>query len=220
MQTERPALAKSGVKELVSWGDTLKQVDRHKAAVLVVGFGSKGQYDDPEAAQMQLDQLAESFDADYGKGKWLVVFGGDPYKADSPWMVRHLQDNHAAPVLALQSDKIKEWGGVDAHLDYVHYVPTSYTSTLGADGAVKNSIIWGGIKDGAPVGASAAYLGDDFVSGKNPRLKRMVAIGGGEIAGQEAKYAKEHGVALHYIRARSKFPVAGGPYGAIDGMVG
>ena len=110
IQMETPSSAISGAKELVDWGETLKLVDRHKAAVLVVGFGSKGQYEDPQAAQMQLDQLAESFDAEYGKGKWLVVFGGDPYKADSPdvaWMVRHLQDNHAVPVLALQSDKIR-----------------------------------------------------------------------------------------------------------------
>ena len=108
---------------------------------------------------------------------------------------------------------------MDAHLDYVHYVPTSYTPTVGADGAVKNSIVWGGISEGAPVGSAGAYLGDDFVGGNNPRLKRMVAIGGGEIAAQEAKYAKEHGVQFDYIRAKSKFPVAGGPYGAIDGMV-
>lgn len=215
MEPENAALPAAGAKELTSWKDTLATVDRFKASVLVVGFGSKAQYKDPEAAQRELDKIADQFDAEHGKGKWLAVFGGDPYKAEAPdvaCMIKYLQDHRSVPVLALQSDKVKEWGGVDPHLDYVHYLPT----TTGPDG----KIVWGGFLDGKPAGPTAGYLGEDFIGGKNPRLKAMVAIGGGEIAGQEAGYARQHGVPLHYIRAEARFDTPGGKYGAIDGMLG
>ncbi|MBT9588332.1 hypothetical protein IV102_33650 [bacterium] len=223
MEPEAAQPGPSGVKELGGWSDTLKTVDSYKASILVLGFGSKGQYKDPEAAEMALDKVADQLDAEYGKGKWLAVFGGDSYKADAPdvaSMVKHLQEQRSVPVLALQSDKVKEWGGVDKHLDYVHYVPTTIIDSTGPDGTVTSKVAWGGFIDGKPVGPTAAYLGDDFVGGKNPRLKGVVAVGGGEIAGQEAVYAKQHGVPVHYIRAEAKFDVPGGKFGAIDGMLG
>lgn len=207
-------LRPSGLKELNGWEDTLKVVDSYKASILILGFGSKGQYKDPEAAEMVLDKVADQLDAEYGKGRWLAVFGGDPYKADAPdvaSLVRYLQEQRSVPVLALQSDEVKEWGGVDQHLDYVHYVPTTTDAS--------SQIVWGGFLDGKPAGPTAAYLGDDFIGGKNPRLKGVVAVGGGEIAGQEAIYAKQHGIPLHYVRAEARFEVAGGKFGAIDGML-
>lgn len=202
------------VGEMSDWKDTLKAVDRFRGAVLVLGFGSKGQYKDPEAAKQGLDRLADQFDAEYGKGRWLAVFGGDPYKPEAPdvaHLVRHLQEQRAVPALAIQSDKVKEWGGVDARIDLVHYVPT----TLGADG----KIVWGGFLDGKPVGPTSAYLGEDFIGGKSRRLKAVVAVGGGEIAGQEAVYARQHGVPVHYVRAEARFEVPGGQFGAIDAVL-
>jgi len=211
-----------GVKELGTWQDTLREVDRFKGSVLILGFGSKGQYREPEAAKQALDVLADGFDAEFGKGRWLAVFGGDPYKAEAPdvaHMLRHLQETRAVTVLALQSDKVKEWGGVDKELDLVHYVPTTTVPSTGPDGSVTQKICWGGFLDGKPVGPTAAYLGEDFIGGKNPRLKGVVAIGGGEIAGQEALYARQNGVPLHYIKAEARFEVPGGKYGAIDSLL-
>lgn len=213
----RPATetAVGAAQEVGSWAETLRQVDKFKGAFLILGFGSKGQYQDPEAAKHALDRQADQFDAEYGKGRWLAVFGGDPYKADAPdvaHLVRHLQETRAVTVMALQSDKVKEWGGVDKEIDLVHYVPT----TTGADG----KIVWGGFVDGKPAGPTAAYLGEDFIGGQNPRLKGVVAVGGGEIAGQEAQYARQHGIPVHYIRAEARFDVPGGKYGAIDSMIG
>jgi hypothetical protein len=216
------SLAVAGVKELGSWSDTLKTVDSYAGSVLLVGFGSKGQYKDPEEAQMALDKVADQFDAEYGKGRWLVVFGGDPYNAEAPdvaTMAKYLQDHRSAPLLAFQSDKVKEWGGVDRHLDYVHYVPTTMVPSTAADGTVTSKIAWGGFLDGKPVGPTAAYLGEDFVGGKRPRLQGMVAIGGGDIAAQEAQYARKKGIPLHYIRAEARFDVPGGKYGAVDGVL-
>ena len=213
----------AGAQELGSWSDALKTVDSYEAAVLIVGFGSKGQYKDPEATQLKLDRVADNLDAEFGKGRWLAVFGGDPYKPESPdvaAMVKHLQDQRSVPLLAFQSDKVKEWGGVDAHLDYVHYVPTTTVPSTEADGSVTSKIVWGGFMDGKPAGPTAAYLSEDFVGGKNPRLKRMVAIGGGDIAAQEAQYAQEKAIPVHYIRAQARFEVPGGKYGSVDGVLG
>ncbi|MBS2035220.1 hypothetical protein JST97_09535 [bacterium] len=200
--------------EMGDWKDTLRAVDRFRGAVLVLGFGNKGQYKDPAGAKLALDQLADQFDAQYGKGRWLAVFGGDAYKQDAPdvaHLVRHLQEQRAVPALAIQSDKVKEWGGVDKQIDLVHYVPT----TLGADG----KIVWGGFVEGKPVGPTAAYLGEDFIGGQSPRLKAVVAVGGGEIAGQEAVYARQHGIPVHYVRAEARYEVPGGRFGAIDSML-
>ena len=195
------------------WSEALKTIDSHKGSFLVLGFGSKRQYKDPEHVQRALDDLVANLDAQYGKSRWLALFGGDPYKPEAPdvaAMVKYLQDEHGVPVMAIQSDKVKEWGGVDRHLDYVHYVPTTYKDS---------QIVWGGFVDGKPAGPTAAYLGEDMIGGKNPRLKGVIALGGGEIAGQEALYARGHGVPLHYIRAEARLEGAGGKYGAIDAMI-
>ena len=197
-----------------AWKSALKTIDGYKGSFLVLGFGSKRQYKEPEAVQRALDQLVEGLDAEYGKSRWLVVFGGDPYKPEAPdvaAMVKYLQDQHGVPVMAIQSDKVKEWGGVDSHIDHVHYVPTTYRDS---------QIVWGGFVDGQPAGPTAAYLGDDMVGGKNRRLKGVIALGGGEIAGQEALFAREKGVPVHYIRAEARLEGPGGNYGAIDSMLG
>ena len=197
-----------------AWKNALNTIDRYKGSFLVLGFGSKRQYKEPEVVQRALDQLVEGLDAQYGKSRWLAVFGGDPYKPEAPdvaAMVKYLQDQHGVPVMAIQSDKVKEWGGVDQHIDHVHYVPTTYQDS---------KIVWGGFVDGKPAGPTAAYLGEDRVGGKNPRLKGVIALGGGEIAGQEALFAREKGVPVHYIRAEARLDGPGGNYGAIDGMLG
>ena len=211
--------SKASLRECSTWEDTLKVLDQYAATVLITGFGSKCQYADPAAAQEQLDKFAQGLDQRYGKGRWLAVFGGDPFdqaKPDVAHMTRYLQEKHATPVMAFQNDVVKGWGGVDKQLDFVHYVPTAYEKKQQPDGSSKEVVIWGGFRDGKPQGPTASYLGSDLLSGPQPRLKAMVVIGGGDIAAQEAVYAKQQGVDVHYIKAQAKFPEAGQPYGAVD----
>lgn len=220
--TTKP-LARSGQTECTTWGETLKVLDGYAASVLVTGFGSKCQYADPAAVQQQLGNLAKDYDQQYGKGNWIAIFGGDPYTQDKPdvaHMTRFLQQNHGTPVMAIQSDVVKGWGGVDKELDYVHYVPTAYEKKTQPDGSTKDAVIWGGFRDGKPQGPTAGYLGSDLVSGENPRLKAMMVIGGGDISAQEASYAKQQGVKVHYIKAEAKFPEPGKPFGSVDQVLG
>ena len=75
--------------------------------------------------------------------------------------------------MALQSDKVKEWGGVDKESDLVHYIPT----TTGADG----KIVWGGLAGGAiagqhgiPVHAIRAEARFDVPGGKYGAIESML----------------------------------------------
>ena len=99
-------------------------------------------------------------------------------------------------------------GGVDKHLNNVHYVPTSYGPK---DAQGKRDILWGGVKDGKPVGATAGYLGPRY----SKQIKGVIAIGGGPIAVKEAQYAKSLGIPINYIKAEAKNPKANGKYGSM-----
>ncbi|PNW88290.1 hypothetical protein CHLRE_01g022800v5 [Chlamydomonas reinhardtii] len=92
----------------------------------------------------------------------------------------------------------------------------------------RGSILWGGLRHGRPVGASAFYLHDDLLGlgrGKQkedggggggsggdapPRrlLTSVIAAGGGDIAVQELQYLHERGVPCTYVPCPSRFPPA------------
>jgi hypothetical protein len=207
---EAEAPKRAGPVELQSHADVMALTKRFNAVVLVLGHGSKGQIGDLPATLRTMDPVIASLDEQYGKGKWLAVFGGDPLKADSAdiaQVMRYLQHDKGVPLLAIQSDKVKEWGGVDKHLDYVHYVPTDM---------VDGKIAWGGLVGGKPVGPTAEYLGADFTSGSNAPLKQVIAVGGGPITRDELQLAAKSGVGVAYVRTRAKNVDANGPYGAVD----
>jgi hypothetical protein len=199
-----------GQRELVTPKALHDTVEKYKATVLILGHGSKGQIADVPRTLRAVDGVADSLDREYGRGRWLAVFGGDPFNREAPdvaHVVKHLQERRGAPTLAIQSDQIREWGGVDSHLDFVHYVPTSHR-----DG----KIIWGGSLDGRAVGPTATYLGPGFVKGKKAPLKRVIAVGGGSTTLQEVQLAKQLNVPITYVRSRARNAEEAGPYGAVD----
>ena len=176
---------------------------------LFLGHGSKSQFGDLESALKEIDLLADENDRIYGKGQWVAVFGGDGFKEerkDIAHILKHLKVNRGVPILAIQSDKVeKEWGGVDKYIDFVRYVTTDYE----LDG---KTVIWGGVRDGVPLGPTATYLGNRFIS----ILKRVVAIGSGPIGLTEVQYAYNQGVPITYIQAITKYPEVNGMFGSLD----
>jgi hypothetical protein len=197
--------------------------------VLFLGHGSKGQFKDLRKVFDDIDRVVERENELYGKGKWLAVFGGDGYNPDSPdiaHVLKYLKERHDIPVLAIQSDVVIGWGGVDKYIDYVRYIPTTSVSVVDEggkpvleNGKMKMRTVWGGFLDGKPAGPTGTYLGPEFLAGKRPFLREVVAFGGGPIALQEAQYAYKNGVPVRYIRTEVRFPEVNGPYGSLENWV-
>ena len=107
---------------------------------------------------------------------------------------------------------------VDKYIDFVHWVPTTKIPEVGADGKpeivdgqVKMKVVWGGICRWKTRWPNGYLSGDNFISGPNPVLKGVIAVGGGPIALEEVKYANEHGVPLNISGrgslSRSEWPI-------------
>ena len=198
----------------------------YSAAILFFGHGSKSQFANTEDVLSKVDRVTQELNSIYGKGRWVAVFGGDSYNPEKPdigAVMKHLKESSKAPILAIQSDVVIQWGGVDKHIDYVHYVPTTQIPELGLDdkqiiseGKPKMKIVWGGFVNGKPAGPTAVYLGAKLVSGADPLIKGVISIGGGPIALEEVKYASKKGIPVKYIKAEARFPEVNGKYGPID----
>jgi len=212
--------------ELTSTNDLMATARNYKAGILFLGHGSKAQFNDITATLKEIDRTVTELDKQYGKGQWFAVFGGDGFNADKPdiaHVMKHLKDAHQIPIMAIQSDVVAGWGGVDKYIDYVHYVPTHQIPQIDAsgapimeDGKQKTKIHWGGLVDGVPKGPTATYLGSEFLSGTNPIVNGIVVAGGGPITLDEVRYGHELGVPIHYVRAEAKFPEVNGRYGSVD----
>jgi hypothetical protein len=220
------AAAPASPIELNSDQELMAKISEYRAVILFLGYGSKSQYKDIQQVLNELDESIMQIDKSYGRGKWIAVFGGDGFKVDKPdiaHVMKHLKYRHGVPLLAIQSDIVKQWGGVDAHIDFVRYVPTVEVPVLGPDGTQiiesgkpKANIFWGGFIDDQPRGPTGTYLGPAFLGGPNSPLKQLVVVGGGPISLSEAKYAYEQGVEVIYHRAEAKYPEINGQFGSVD----
>eukprot|EP00955_Chlamydomonas_euryale_P090380 364537-Chlamydomonas_euryale.AAC.2 len=84
-------------------------------------------------------------------------------------------------------------------------------------------ILWGGTRDGRPVGGARYYLGDDFIRARGGRPALLTAVfvmGGGGVALEEIQYADMCELAWVYIpcRARNEKPY-GSTYGPVHEWV-
>ena len=211
--------------ELRTTDELLDTTGKFSATFLFLGHGSKSQFADVPAVLAEVDKVVSQLNARYGRGNWLATFGGDSYNAEKPdigVVMKHLKDS-GVPVMAIQSDVVIGWGGVDKYIDFVHWVPTTKIPEVGADGKpvivdgqVKMKVVWGGFVDGKPAGPTATYLGANFISGPNPVLKGVIAVGGGPLALEEVRYANQRGVPVKYVRAEACYPEVNGQYGSVD----
>jgi hypothetical protein len=199
--------------------DLARVLSRYPARVFFAGHGSKSQYGDLDELRKQLDQIAARMNGKYGRGKWLAMFGGDsfnPEKPDIAFAMKYLEDRHGVPLLAVQSDVVKGWGGIDRHVRYVFWVPTAYVPLRDSagqpvieNGKPKMVIVWGGFKDGVAVGPTSVLLDKGVAT-------EMVALGGGPIARDEYNYAQSIGLPVSQHRLLTRYPEINGPYGSIQ----
>merc|ERR1712093_96327 len=111
--------------------DAVTVLERFAAAVVFTGYGSKSQFADIDGAINAVLPQLERFDGLYGHGKWIALFGGDPFteaKPDIAHVMKFIQ-SQGVPVMAVQADKVlHEWGGCDKWLNFAYYYPTDYSS--------------------------------------------------------------------------------------------
>jgi len=132
------------------------------------------------------------------------------------------QDEYDCKLLGVQSH-----GAPDTHTDYCFVAETQYETVArtNADGKTETSeeILWGGTRDGRPVGGARYYLGDDFIRARGGRPALLTAVfvmGGGGVALEEIQYADMCELAWVYIpcRARNEKPY-GSTYGPVHEWV-
>lgn len=208
----RASGSRTGPRRVVGDRAAAKIARNYRATFLLIGNGSKTQYRSMADVRRAIDPVARRLDTKYGRGNWLVTFGGDPYSAktrDIAHVVKYLKDAYGAPIMAFQSDIVaKKWGGVDRHIDFVRYLRTDYSE---ARAGSERQVLWGGFHRGKPVGATKGYLGGSF----RKQLTGVVAVGGGPIALAEARHAHKQGVPITYVATRSRHPDSHGQYGPL-----
>jgi hypothetical protein len=209
----------AATKSLENHEAMLSLIRQFNASLLFIGHGSKGQFGNIDEVLSKVDILVAKLNSLYGIKGWLAIFGGDNYNSEKPdiaHIIKHLKDKYGVAILAIQSDVVIKYGGVDQHVDFVRYVPTFYKTMVDSEGVAKKVTHWGGLSDGVPQGPTAVYLGEDLTGGDNPLLKGVIAIGGGPIGLEEAKLALEKSVPVRYIQAVTKFPEINGIFGSLD----
>ena len=81
------------------------------AAFLLVGSGARRQYREMHAVRRALAAVADDLDRKIGRGKWLIVYGGDDYKPTKPdvaHVVKWLAQARSVPVLAVASAVVRD----------------------------------------------------------------------------------------------------------------
>ncbi len=203
----------------------------HGRCLLLVGHGNRGSFAEIDAALLEADDVGQRMQSTCSAGvssldestilptpkrltmsqKWCIVFGGDHAKSDRPSIgnvVKHLHDEWGAAVLAVQSKSVKSTTGVDSFCSAVHWYEPAQADT----GVGSGQVVYGGTDAaGAPIAATAVYLGKDFL----PHIAGVAAFGGGETTRAEVAYALRVGLPLKYIPCAPLTPPKGGvhPYG-------
>jgi hypothetical protein len=190
--------------------------------VLVLGHGSRGQYQDICALQEECDNLCDEWIETFGTlHRVVVVFGGDPLNPAKPCLgqaARYLMDR-GCTVLAIQAKKIVDWGGLaedenqnctDAYLyDTDHHLSEA------------NPIAWAGIQKtdtsttDRVVGSSRIYWSAHLAS----FVAEVVCLGGGAIALDDVFMADDLDIPVRYTRfakAGNTEEESGGLYGEVD----
>ena len=181
-------------------------MDSLKGVIYMTGFGSQMQYGDVEDALAEAEKVlldkVDGGDAVWGPNNWAICFGGDQYDARRPdigYLVHELKKRHSFLVLAVTNVHVQnKWGGVDDWVDAAYY----YDNPRLPNG----KIAWGGKdEDGKPVGATQVVF--DLLA--TVLEVRLLCVGGGRIAAQEAELALDKGAKTAFALVMAKYPEAG-----------
>ncbi len=197
---------------------------KYQATYLFLGFGGITGFKDTDEIDRASEEIVREFNEKHGKGKWLLVYGGDPVEGlNIGELIRRVKVRHPeVPVLAVQADSYLEKGLLNwGFIDYVFFYKKPdideklrYRLYAGYDES-----------SGKLYGATNYYLGDKFIE-SGLKGGGVVAFGGGTRAGQEVQYAVLKGlnVISYKIESGNKKPETlsaadWNKYGAPEGVL-
>ena len=170
---------------------------------LILGFGTRAQYDNATAVTTTLFKFLDSIQARVPAGsRWLAVWGGDqpdPAKPDLGTLMSLIRQNYPSLDLAAiisdgRPNPICDWCFIDP-----------------------NPLIYAGVStEGDLLGASRFYLGSEFANGF---LKTVIAAGGGGIAAQELKYVNNINLPWAYVPSVPRVRAYASALGPVDDLV-
>ena len=170
------------------------------AVYLFSRHGAKNQLKDLTNIEEKLTQLV--MDLNVRHGKWIALYGGDPCvegEDDIGTVMKFLKPR--CRIMAIQLDIHREdlLQSVDegpyGHLRgcHVYFAPTTFD-------ARNNKQLYGGTREGRPVGNSAVWFGP-YVQ---PHLWGHVVLGGGQVTLEDYQWCEKHKIPTLYIQAAAK----------------
>ncbi len=204
--------------------ELLESLDQYEAGVFIAGFGQRAQFADMNEVLFKVENMVKVLNNTYGEGKWYAVFGGDNYHEDKPdvsHIIKFLKERHQIPIVGVTLDETLKWGGMDEWVDHKVYLPTEFGFRLNPDGTkiiepitgtANVRPLWGGFRNGKPVGATAFYLTSELIN-------EAFFFGTGTVGAQEYSYAKSIGIPSNYFRSRAKNPDEYGEFGMIPAEI-
>ncbi|KAJ9531148.1 hypothetical protein QJQ45_000846 [Haematococcus lacustris] len=150
-----------------------------------------------------------------GDKPFLAVYGGDPAHvatigADAVpvlrvmAVVRAAKARYGCHVLAIQAA-----GSPEAWTDAVFVCEEQHEVVHRNEGGLlveQRQVLYGGVRDGKPVGGARYYMGDVFYGrpceGQQGRVRLTFFLGGGAIAAEELAYADSQGAPWVYLPCR------------------
>eukprot|EP00092_Neocalanus_flemingeri_P102467 GFUD01131067.1.p1 GENE.GFUD01131067.1~~GFUD01131067.1.p1 ORF type:complete len:186 (-),score=72.08 GFUD01131067.1:200-757(-) len=153
------------------------------AVYLFIGNGAKLQYASMSKVKTVLAPTIDHLNCKHGAGRWLAVYGGDTWVEDKPDLgacMHWVKQEYNPPMVAVQG-----WEECDKFVDYVY----KYEEEKDVQGRT----MYGGVKEGALVGGTKVYLGEQF----RGLLTGIVNIDArGRVGTQELQFARQVGVEI------------------------
>uniref|UniRef100_A0A7S0RZR1 Uncharacterized protein n=1 Tax=Chlamydomonas leiostraca TaxID=1034604 RepID=A0A7S0RZR1_9CHLO len=184
-----------------------KLVGSYAEAFLFVGFSEKAMFDSIADAVKQLDPFLQASQKRCNGKPFLAIYGGDPADKDTIGRVmKEVKGKYSCHVMAMQAaGKHEDW------VDHVFICGEQYETVKkvkdGQEVEVKE-ILYGGTRNGKPVGGARFYMGEQFYGRPKEGVKGLITMsffmGGGAIAAEEMAYCDAYGAPWTYVPCKAK----------------
>ena len=173
--------------------DFVKYLSRGQSLFMVLGNGSKKQY---KRLKTEVHAIVDTIVAEMKKSPnpALLYFGDppNPQKPDIGMVFSYIAETYPEiPIYMIQIDAAKEWG-------VPKFVKNAFFHGEYADGEFK----WGGV-DTSGTPRSNTKIWSNLH--RDVGIKKVFAIGGGDIAKQEVALARKLGIVARQFKATPKY---------------
>eukprot|EP00195_Chlamydomonas_chlamydogama_P012718 CAMPEP_0202891296 /NCGR_PEP_ID=MMETSP1392-20130828/1391_1 /ASSEMBLY_ACC=CAM_ASM_000868 /TAXON_ID=225041 /ORGANISM="Chlamydomonas chlamydogama, Strain SAG 11-48b" /LENGTH=234 /DNA_ID=CAMNT_0049575001 /DNA_START=12 /DNA_END=716 /DNA_ORIENTATION=- len=198
------------MKKIASDSELWELIRGYHEVHLFLGYGERAQYANVEEVLQALHPSLRRIENKCHGKPFLAIYGGDKAVEERPdlgWLMKQVQERYNCHILAIQSA-----GVPDAHVDFSFVCEQQFEKAkrTGPDGQEHevDEVLYGGTRNGVPVGGSRYYLGAQLIKPSSHGGKRLLTccwvMGGGGVALDEVKYADEQAVPWVYVPSRAR----------------